>query len=80
VAGGHATLFSLVSVGGRNTNSAPNLAIVPVDCPYEQSEAGIQGMIRDNELKEILVESLPIGCHLTVRNASSVDEKILTGL
>ncbi|PVF99124.1 hypothetical protein CPB86DRAFT_703940, partial [Serendipita vermifera] len=40
-------------------------AIVPLDCPYEYSEAGLQGMIRDNELREILVDGLPIGCHLT---------------
>ncbi|KAG8813797.1 Ca(2+)-dependent cysteine protease [Serendipita sp. 399] len=39
--------------------------IVPVDCPPMPTEEGLKGMIRDNLLKEILVDSLPIGCHLT---------------
>jgi hypothetical protein len=45
--------------------------IVPLDCPsIECSPAEMEdvyrGMIRDNELREILVDGLPVGCHLTV--------------
>ncbi|KAG8760754.1 Ca(2+)-dependent cysteine protease [Serendipita sp. 396] len=39
--------------------------IVPVDCPPMPSEEGLKGMIRDNVLREILVDPLPVGCHLT---------------
>ena len=42
------------------------IALVPVDCPPSDTEEGVQGMIRDNDLREILVDRLPIGCHLTV--------------
>jgi hypothetical protein len=47
-------------------NTARRVALVPVDCPPEETDEGVAGMIRDNELREILVDRLPVGCHLTV--------------
>ena len=56
----------------ESTSSTANLlwltgapAIIPVDCPPPDTEDGFRGAIRDNLLRELVVDALPNGCNLT---------------